>query len=202
MNKNFIVIIGPACSGKGTQAKNFAKYCGFAHLSTGEVFRDIIKNRTDDLALEVKGYINAGILVPDELTIKVFQERLQTMDKSLLSVGCVVDGFPRNNPQLETLSPFINEHFLDAEITYLYVTADREELIKRMLKRAQEDGRADDTPEIIETRLQIYEAETQPMLDVIKNSGLLHSIDSTGKNPEQVWEEIKTILKHVFEETI
>lgn len=171
-----LLIMGPQGVGKGTQAELLAKHYGIPAISTGDIFRYNLKNNTP-LGQEAKGFMNQGLLVPDELTNKIVKDRL-TMDD--VAKGWILDGYPRNAAQVEALDTMLEELGtpLDAAVA---LTADRSVLMERMTKRAEIEGRADDTPEAIEKRLDVYEHETAPILDIYRDRSKLVEVDGVGE---------------------
>lgn len=170
-----LLIMGPQGVGKGTQAALLAEHYGIPAISTGDIFRYNIKNKTP-LGLEAMSYTDKGELVPDELTNKIVKDRL-VMDDA--KNGWILDGYPRNASQVEALDQILAELGtpLDAAVA---LDADHDVLMERMTKRAAEQGRADDTPEVIAKRLETYFKETAPLLDIYKSRGDLVAIDGTG----------------------
>ena len=170
-----LVIMGPQGSGKGTQAARLATRLGVPAISTGDIFRANVKGGTP-LGNKAKAIIDAGDLVPDSITNAMVRDRLALADAA---EGFILDGYPRNAAQVEALAAVLAEHGhgLDA---VLEVAADRAELLARLAKRAQVEGRADDTAEVIEKRLAIYAEQTQPLTDRYRERGLLVTVDGTG----------------------
>lgn len=170
-----LLIVGPQGSGKGTQGVRIAEAFDIPVVSTGDVFRANVAQGTD-LGRQVQAIIDAGSLVPDELTSAVVRDRLSKEDAA---EGFLLDGYPRNMSQVLNLEEFLEgrgEH-LDAVIALM---VPREESIERLRKRAIEQGRADDTEAVIANRLAIYESETAPILDVYRTRGLVDEIDGVG----------------------
>lgn len=170
-----LLIVGPQGSGKGTQGVRIAQAFGIPAISTGDVFRGAVAAGTD-LGRQVQAIIAAGDLVPDELTSKVVRERLEKEDAAN---GFLLDGYPRNIAQVRDLDAFLEGRgeALDAVIE---LSVPREESIARLSLRAKEQGRTDDTEEVIANRLAIYERETAPILGVYRTRGLVDEIDGTG----------------------
>ncbi|MFT8705031.1 adenylate kinase [Bifidobacterium aquikefiricola] len=170
-----LLIMGPQGVGKGTQAALLSKNLDIPAISTGDIFRYNLKNETP-LGLEAKAFIDKGLLVPDELTNKIVKDRLAMDDAKN---GWILDGYPRNESQVEALDVMLKE--LGTPLDHaIALNADRSVLMERMQKRAEIEGRADDTPEIIAKRLDVYAHETAPLIDIYRNRGLLVEIDSTG----------------------
>lgn len=174
-----MLIMGPQGVGKGTQAALLAKHYGIPTISTGDIFRYNLKNGTE-LGKQARAYTDKGELVPDELTNSIVEDRLGMED---VKQGWILDGYPRSSSQVEALDRMLARMGtgLDAVVA---LDADRQVLMDRMRKRAQEEGRADDTPEAIAKRLDIYAHETRPLLDVYRDRGLLVEIDGVGRIEE------------------
>ncbi|WP_101614667.1 adenylate kinase [Bifidobacterium margollesii] len=171
-----LLIMGPQGVGKGTQAAKLAEHFGIPTISTGDIFRFNIKNKTE-LGLEALKYIDKGELVPDELTNKIVEDRLAKDD---VKNGWILDGYPRNASQVVALDAMLERLGtpLDAVVA---LDADHDVLMERMKKRAEIEGRSDDTPEAIAKRLETYAKETAPLLDTYKQRGLLREIDGVGE---------------------
>lgn len=170
-----LLIVGPQGSGKGTQGVRIAEAFGIPAISTGDVFRGAVAAGSE-LGRQVKAVIEAGELVSDELTSQVVRERLEQEDAA---GGFLLDGYPRNIAQVRDLDAFLEGRgeTLDAVIE---LSVPREESIARLTRRAKEQGRTDDTEEVIANRLAIYERETAPILGVYRTRGIVDEIDGTG----------------------
>jgi len=170
-----IILMGPPGVGKGTQAKNIIEKYGIVHLSTGDILRAEVGGNTE-LGKKAKTFMDAGSLVPDELLLDMMEGRLQQED---CKKGYLLDGFPRTIPQAEGLERIMNkiDHKIDFAIS---LTADEDELVKRLVLRGQESGRSDDTEEVIKERQQVYWKLTAPLLDFYKDRKLLHEVDGLG----------------------
>jgi len=151
-----IVLVGPPGAGKGTQAARLSERLGAPHISTGDLFRDNMKNETD-LGKEAQRYVDAGDLVPDEVTVKMVKDRLAQSDAQ---EGFLLDGFPRNAAQAQELESVLGElgQRLDAVLVF---EVDDEELVQRLTAR----GRSDDTEETIRHRQEVYRSETEPLIE-------------------------------------
>lgn len=183
-----LLIIGPQGSGKGTQGQRIAETFRIPAVSTGDVFRQNVKEGTP-LGLQVKAIIDAGDLVPDELTGAIVRDRLSQDDAA---AGFLLDGYPRNLGQVGDLDAFLDER--DEPLTgVIELSVPREESIRRIAQRAAEQGRADDNDESIAKRLAIYESETAPILDVYRERGVAFEIDGVG-TLDEVFERIITAL--------
>ena len=188
-----LLILGPQGSGKGTQAKRIEAEYGIPQISTGEMFRDAIERRSP-LGLEVEPIYNAGRLIPDGLTIGLIRERLAQEDARR---GFVLDGFPRNLAQAEALDALLRELDRDLDVVFEFQVADRETLIERMLKRAAEESRSDDTPEAIKRRLELYDEQTAPLVEYYRSTrGNVVGIHAE-RPVEQVFSEIRHVLDDV-----
>ena len=171
-----LLIMGPQGVGKGTQAALLAEHYGIPAISTGDIFRANIKGKTE-LGRKVIEYTDKGELVPDELTNSIVKDRLAQDDTAN---GWILDGYPRNAAQVEALDAMLEELGtpLDAVVA---LDADHDVLMARIAKRAEEQGRTDDTPEAIAKRLATYAKETAPLLDTYKSRGQLVAIDGVGE---------------------
>jgi adenylate kinase len=169
------LIVGPQGSGKGTQGVLVAEAFGVPQVATGDIFRENVKGGTE-LGKRVQAIIEAGDLVPDDLTSELVRDRLQQPDAA---GGFLLDGYPRNRGQVDDLDAFLASRgeALDAVIE---LVVPRDESIARITQRAHEQGRTDDTEEVIANRLAIYERETAPILDVYRDHGLVVEIDGVG----------------------
>ncbi|RSX54959.1 adenylate kinase [Bifidobacterium dolichotidis] len=186
-----LLIMGPQGVGKGTQAALLSEHYEIPAISTGDIFRYNIKNQTE-LGKEALSYTDKGELVPDELTNKIVKDRLAMDDAQN---GWILDGYPRNAAQVAALDEMLKQLGvkLDAVVA---LEADRDVLMKRMAKRAEEQGRSDDTPEAIAKRLETYEKETAPLLDIYRERGLLRSFNGVG----EIDEISKTIISKLDEQ--
>jgi adenylate kinase len=174
-----LLIVGPQGSGKGTQGVRVAEALGIPTVSTGDVFRANVKEGTP-LGLQVKAIIDAGDLVPDELTSAIVRDRLDQADAA---GGFLLDGYPRNLGQVADLDAFLAARG-EALTAVIELSVPRDESITRLSLRATEQGRADDNVESIAKRLAIYENETAPILDVYRSRGVVDVIDGVGSLDE------------------
>jgi len=179
------LLIGPPGAGKGTQAALLAQAYGIPAVSTGDIFRANVKNETE-LGVLAKSFMDKGEYVPDSLTNDLVRDRLAQAD---VSRGFLLDGYPRTQDQVLELDAILssNETGLDAVIL---LASDPDELVRRLLNRAQEQGRADDTEEVIRHRQNVYLEQTQPLIEVYSARGLVVEIDGIG----QVGEVTERIL--------
>jgi adenylate kinase len=169
------VLLGPPGAGKGTQAARLAASLSIPAISTGDIFRANVKGGTE-LGRKAQEYMSAGALVPDEITNAMVRDRLAQDD---VSVGFLLDGYPRNPDQAVELDGMLSDLdvALDAAIE---ITADFDEVSKRLLKRAELEGRDDDTEPVIRKRLEIYATATAPLTAYYDGQGLLVQVDGMG----------------------
>ncbi|MDY6055844.1 adenylate kinase [Micrococcus sp.] len=171
-----MLIMGPPGSGKGTQATRIADKLGIVAISTGDIFRHNVKNLTP-LGQEAKRYIDNGDFVPDEVTNRMVADRIAQPDAER---GFLLDGYPRTAGQVEALDAMLTEsgHRLSAVVELEVPDA---ELVERLLKRAEIEGRADDTREVIEHRLKLYHQETEAVVASYVDRGIVARVDGTGQ---------------------
>jgi adenylate kinase len=168
-----LLIMGPPGAGKGTQAAMICEEFGIPHVSTGDLFRLNLSQGTA-LGQEAKKYMDAGEYVPDSVTNGMVRERLKDSDTQ---VGFLLDGYPRTVAQVAELDGMLSAKPLDRVIE---LTADTDVVVQRLLGRAIEQGRADDTEEVIRRRLEVYEEQTAPLTALYKSRGLLVQVDGLG----------------------
>lgn len=186
-----IVILGPPGAGKGTQAAKIAADYGIPAISTGDIFRANIKNETE-LGLQVKEVLASGGYVTDEITNAIVRDRLFEDDAEQ---GFLLDGYPRTAAQVEALDAILAEHDHALDVV-LELTVDEDAVVDRLLKRAETDGRSDDTEEVIRERQAIYRRETAPLTDVYGQRGLLVQVDGMG-SVDEVFDRISKALEGV-----
>lgn len=174
-----LVIMGPQGAGKGTQAARLAEHLGVPAISTGDIFRANIKGGTE-LGLLAQSFTARGELVPDSVTNDMVRDRLGQDDAGQ---GFILDGYPRNAAQVDALDAILADLGvrLDAVVE---LTADREELLERLRRRAEIEGREDDTAEAIARRLDIYAEQTAPLTSAYAARGLLVQVDGIGEIDE------------------
>ena len=184
-----IIIFGAPGSGKGTQSdKLIAKY-GLNHISTGDVLRAEIKNGTE-LGKTAQQYIAQGQLIPDDLMISILASVYDGFGRG--HKGVIFDGFPRTIPQAEALKKMLSERG-DKVAAMLELDVPEDELMKRLLLRGQQSGRADDNEETIKKRLVVYRQQTQPLIEWYRQEGLHHHIDGLGEL-ERIFGDICSVI--------
>jgi adenylate kinase len=181
-----LIIMGPPGAGKGTQAKFIAEHFKIPAVSTGDIFRANVSEGTE-LGLEAKRYMDAGEYVPDEVTNLMVRNRIDEPDAVS---GFLLDGYPRTLSQVEELDGMIrfSGHALDAVVC---LTVDQDEIVARLLQRAQVEGRADDTEDVIRRRQEVYLEQTDPLIEVYRARGIVHEIDGLG--------EVSDVTARIFE---
>lgn len=213
----YIVLLGPPGAGKGTQASLISEKMGLSHISSGDIFRENLKNETP-LGLEAKGYMDRGELVPDDLTIAMVKDRLSKPD---CQKGALLDGFPRTPAQAAALSATLEEMGKSVALVP-YISVPEQELIERLsgrwtsqtgrvyhvkynppkvAGRCDVDGsplyqREDDKPETVKNRIKVYLQQTTPLIDYYKEQGLLVEIDGT-KSIEEVGKDLLAVIEKV-----
>lgn len=183
-----LVIMGPPGAGKGTQAVVVAEQIGVPHISTGDIFRANVERGTP-LGEEAKRYMDAGEYVPDSITNAMVRDRLSHDD---CDPGFLLDGYPRTLEQVHELDLMLEPdgRSLDRAIE---LTVDTEAVVQRLLKRAQEQGRTDDSADVIRRRLEVYFEQTAPLIAVYRDRGILAQVDGMGP-VEEVTERILAAL--------
>jgi adenylate kinase len=182
-----VILFGAPGVGKGTQAAILSERLSIPHISTGQIFRESIQSG-HELGLKAKEYMDAGRLVPDEITTAIALERLTSPD---CASGFILDGYPRNTTQADALSKALEAR--DCHIDHvIYLVAPPEELTARMLGR----GRSDDSEDVIRTRFEVYERETAPVLDYYDQRGLVTEVNGLGEVEEvndRIMEALTTV---------
>jgi adenylate kinase len=171
-----LVLLGPPGAGKGTQAARLAEKLGVPAISTGDIFRANIKGGTD-LGRQAQEYSSRGALVPDEITNAMVRDRLAEPDTEN---GFLLDGYPRNVAQVSELDAILADAGRSLDLA-IEITADPEVVAERLLKRAEIEGREDDTEDVIRHRLDVYAEQTAPISDVYAERGLLAKVDGLGE---------------------
>jgi adenylate kinase len=188
-----LLIMGPPGAGKGTQAKYVAEHFKIPAISTGDIFRANVSQGTP-LGVEAKRFMDAGEYVPDELTNLMVRNRIDEPDAV---AGFLLDGYPRTVAQVEELDHMVEftGHRLDAVVA---LTVDEDAVVERLLRRAETDGRADDTEDVIRRRMQVYAEQTEPLIQVYRGRGILIEVDGMGE-VDEVTERIFAALNGVVE---
>lgn len=189
----YVVMLGPPGSGKGTQARRLAEKHGIPHISTGDMFR-AMKTEDTPLARKVRAIMEQGALVPDELTIEMVRERLGRPD---VQAGAIFDGFPRTTEQADALAELLDEMFeADVDVTFL-LDVPEDEILRRIRQRAEIEGRADDSGEVVHRRHQTYLEQTAPLIDYYRERGKLVELDGS-RSVEVITDELEVRLEPFF----
>jgi adenylate kinase len=183
-----IVFIGPPGAGKGTQSKRLLEYLKIGHLSTGDLLREA-KAAGTPLGQLAASFMDQGRLVPDNLVLDLVAERLS---QPKFAAGCLFDGFPRTLAQARSLDESLASRGTPLDMA-LELRADKDELVARMIKRSTAEGRADDNPQTIAHRFEVFRQQTTPLLDYYRFKGILSVIDGMG-TPDDVFTRIKTAV--------
>ena len=183
-----LIIFGAPGAGKGTQATRIAQSLGIPAISTGDIFRHNIKNETA-LCRQVKEILASGAYVPDEITNAIVRDRLDQPDAA---GGFLLDGYPRTQAQVAELDDMLAAAGTSLDAV-LELTVDTDEVVERLLKRAEIDGRVDDTEDVIRHRQDVYNRETVPLAALYRERGLLHQVDGMGEI-DLVAERVQLVL--------
>jgi adenylate kinase len=178
--------MGPPGAGKGTQAKVVADHFGIPAISTGDIFRANVSQGTP-LGKKAQEFMDAGEYVPDEITNLMVRARIDEPDAE---PGFLLDGYPRTVAQVEELDGMIRHtgHELDAAVV---LTVDADEIVERLLQRAQVEGRADDTEDVVRRRQEVYAEQTEPLIEVYRSRGIVHELDGMGV--------VEEVTKRIFD---
>ena len=182
-----LILMGPPGAGKGTQAKIVATHYRIPPVSTGDIFRANVAGRTP-LGLEAQRYMDAGEYVPDEVTNAMVRDRLGLPDAA---PGFLLDGYPRTLAQVDELDGMLADLGISLDAVVV-LTVNQDEVVARLLQRAHLEGRADDTEEVIRRRQEVYAEQTEPLIAVYRDRGLLVEVDGMG--------EIDVVTHRVFDE--
>ena len=174
-----LLLIGAPGAGKGTQAEKLSAAYSIPAISTGDIFRHNVKNETD-LGKQAKAFMDRGEYVPDSLTNDLVRDRLSQADAKS---GFLLDGYPRTAEQVVELDSILESQGNKLDVV-VQLTADTDEVVRRLLNRAIEQGRADDTEDVIRRRLEVYEEQTAPLTSVYAERGLLVTVDGLGEVDE------------------
>jgi adenylate kinase len=185
-----ILVLGPQGSGKGTQAQRIKAMYGVPHIATGDMIREQMELQTE-LGREVKDVYDRGDLVSDQLMIRLIRDRL---DRGDTLAGFVLDGFPRTMAQAEALDDLLGDLGRSVDIVFDLQVPDRQQLLERLLKRADEQHRSDDTPEAIQRRWELYELETAPLVEYYRTTrGNVVGIHAD-RSIDEVFHEVREAL--------
>lgn len=170
-----IIFIGPPGAGKGTQAARIKDSYSIPWISTGDMFRDAIRNGTP-MGVQAKSYVDSGGLVPDEIVVGITLERLAQPD---CDKGFLLDGFPRTVVQAEALEEALTQRGGGIDLV-VHIMVDEDDLVSRLLERGRIEGRTDDTEETIRHRLAVYADETEPVVGYYRSIGICADVDGSG----------------------
>jgi adenylate kinase len=184
-----VIILGPPGAGKGTQAIRIAEDAEIPHIATGDIIR-AMKDADSDLGRQLKAVYDRGDLVSDELMIELIRERVSQPDTE---VGFVLDGFPRTLPQAEALDRLLDELDRPDTIVIHFVLPD-EVAVERLHGRALEEGRSDDTADVIRHRLGVFHRQTEPVVEYYRTRGQLVGVDAD-RSVEEVFADVQDVLQ-------
>jgi adenylate kinase len=175
MTARRLLLLGPPGSGKGTQAKRLVEELGIPQISTGDMLRDAVRSGSE-VGRRAQEFMDAGRLVPDEVVIGVTEERLRRPDAA---DGFILDGFPRTGAQARALDGLLDRLGVKLE-RCISLRVDPDELVKRLLRRAELEGRSDDNEQAIRTRMDEYRRKTQPLIEHYRDAGVLVEVEGMG----------------------
>lgn len=175
----FLILFGPPGAGKGTQGELLAKRLSIPKISTGDLIRAAMRDGTP-LGTKAKGYYDQGLLVPDDIILGLIAE---VLDRPEAQDGVLMDGFPRTTAQAEAVDRLLAERGKAVDRVLSFVVAE-DELVRRLMGRAAEQGRTDDTPEAVAKRLKVYREQTAPLESLYRKRGILVEIHASGPIPE------------------
>ncbi len=182
-----LLLLGPPGAGKGTQAQLLVERLEIPQISTGDMLRAAVAEGTP-VGREAKGCMDRGELVPDAVVIGVAEERLQKPDAE----GFILDGFPRTAAQAEALDGLLEKLGRPLDVC-VAMTVDEEQLVERLLKRAEIEGRADDNEETIRNRMNVYREQTEPLIAYYRKRDLVREVDGLG-SVDEVADRIRKVL--------
>lgn len=188
-----LILFGPPGAGKGTQSQRLIEQYGLVHLSTGDLLRAEVKSGSA-LGEQAKSLIDAGKLVPDQMVIQMIDQKLEQHSAGR---GFIFDGFPRTVPQAEALDALLAQKGMEISCV-IRMEVDEAELTQRLLKRAELEGRTDDTPEKIKARLEVYKAETLPVADHYHQLDRLYQVDGKG-SVDEITARIQAVIDRVIQ---
>ena len=170
-----LLIVGPPGAGKGTQAAVLADKLGIPHIATGDIFRANVADSTP-LGVEAQTYMDAGELVPDSVTNAMVVDRLEQPDAE---GGYLLDGYPRNVDQANVLAEFLSARGQRLDVV-VQLVVDDDQVLERLLERSRQQGRSDDTADVIRHRLEVYHGTTEPLIDYYREQNMLRTVDGLG----------------------
>jgi len=182
-----LILFGPPGAGKGTQANFIAEKYNVAHISTGDVLREAVKNKTE-VGLHAKSFMDKGELVPDSVVIEIIKQKLT----SLIDMKFMLDGFPRTLPQAEALDKMLGELGVNLDVV-VFLDVDDEEVVQRIMKRQELESRQDETEDVVRNRLNVYRDQTSPLGEFYNNKAILKKINGVG-SVEDISEKIDEVL--------
>ncbi len=188
------LLIGAPGAGKGTQAERLAQTFSIPAISTGDIFRFNVKNETA-LGKQAKAFMDRGEYVPDSLTNDLVRDRVSQADAV---EGFLLDGFPRTGDQVVELDSILAEQGKSLDVV-IQLTADTDEVVRRLLNRAIEQGRADDTEPVIRRRLEVYEEQTAPLISIYASRGIVIMIDGLGEVADVTERILEALAARGFE---
>jgi len=174
-----LILMGAPGAGKGTQSKTLVDSLSIIQISTGDILRSAVEGESS-LGLEAKAYLTAGNLVPDEIVIKIIEERIILDD---CKKGFILDGFPRTREQAVALDEILKKNNMSLN-SVVFIDVPEKELITRLLKRAEIENRPDDNLLVIKNRLEVFKKKIEGLLGYYKEKNLLKFVDGTGNSPE------------------
>lgn len=183
-----LIFLGPPGAGKGTQAKIFLDRAGIVQISTGDILREAVGKGTE-LGKQAKSFMDKGELVPDSVVIGIIEQRIQEPD---CKKGFILDGFPRTIEQAKALDGILAKLGIQMDHVVNFEVPD-EELVKRLLGRAAQEGRSDDNPESIKNRLQVFKDKTQPLISYYGDKKILRQINGMGSTAE-IADKVKSVV--------
>ncbi len=184
-----LILFGPPGAGKGTHSLKLVEKFQLAHISTGDIFRSEISNKTE-LGMKAKSFIDKGQLVPDEIVLDML---FSVMSRFENAKGFVFDGFPRTIIQSEKFDEMLNAHNMPVSLVISLDVSD-EELVRRLVNRGLESGRSDDTEDVIRQRLEVYNKQTKPLLEYYHKKNLLRSVHGIG-TIDEIFESVCEIIE-------
>jgi len=186
-----VLLVGPPGSGKGTQGERLADRLGLVHIAAGDLLRAEVQAGTP-LGIDAKDYMDRGELVPDQVIIDLL---MPAVTRAATGRGYLLDGFPRSVTQAQEARRLAEREDATAHAV-IYLDASRDELVARILARAEVEGRSDDTAEVVHNRLQVFDDATRPLIDYYRDRDLLHVVDAS-RGADEVTAEIVSILDRV-----